>query len=167
MKVAVFSTKPYDQRYLQRANERHGHELTFFEPRLVRDTAALAAGHDAVCAFVNDQMNADVLRTLKDQGVALIALRLVPVYMNSFTVGSIVDNVASDAGLSSRDRREIRQAFNKRLNINDVDVVDSKMLQFEEVAGGVRLVVEYEHRVGVIGNLDVVASFRKEAVLRN
>ena len=75
MKVAVFSTKPYDQRYLQRANEEHGHDLTFFEPRLVSDTAALAAGHDAVCAFVNDQMNADVLQTLRDQGIELIALR--------------------------------------------------------------------------------------------
>ena len=75
MKVAVFSTKPYDQRYLQRANERHGHELTFFEPRLVPDTATLAAGHDAVCAFVNDQMNADVLRNLRELGVELIALR--------------------------------------------------------------------------------------------
>lgn len=99
--------------------------------------------------------------------VALIALRLVPVYMNSFTVGSIVDGLASDAGLSSRDRGELRRAFQKRLNINDVDVVSPKMLQFEDVAGGVRLVVEYEHRVGVIGNVDVVASFRKEAVLRN
>lgn len=99
--------------------------------------------------------------------VALIALRLVPVYMNSFTVGSIVDGLASDPGLSSRDRGEVRRAFQKRLNINDVNVVEPTMLNFEDVAGGVRLVVEYEHRVDVIGNLDVVASFRKEAVLRN
>lgn len=75
MKVAVFSTKPYDERYLQRANAEHGHELTFLEPRLVRDTATLAAGHDAICAFVNDQMNRDVLHLLRDQGIELIALR--------------------------------------------------------------------------------------------
>lgn len=99
--------------------------------------------------------------------VALIALRLVPVYMNSFTVGSIVDGLASDAGLSSRDRGEVRRAFEKRLNINDVSEVTPQMLRFEDVAGGVRLVVEYEHRVDVLGNLDVVATFRKEAVLRN
>ena len=75
MKVAVFSTKGYDERYLRRANEGHGHELTFFEPRLVRGTAALAAGHDAVCAFVNDQLDEHVLRTLVDGGTELIALR--------------------------------------------------------------------------------------------
>lgn len=99
--------------------------------------------------------------------VALIALRLVPVYMNSFTVGSIVDNLASDASVNSRDRGEIRRAFEKRLSINDVSVVKGSTLEFEEVAGGVRLVVEYEHRVGLAGNVDVVARFHKEAVLRN
>jgi 3'-phosphoadenosine 5'-phosphosulfate (PAPS) 3'-phosphatase len=32
------------------------YKLTFFEPRLVEETAALAAGHRAVCAFVNDRL---------------------------------------------------------------------------------------------------------------
>lgn len=75
MKVSVFSTKSYDERYLQHANEEHGHDLTFFEPRLVKDTVSLASGHDAVCAFVNDQLGEDVLRALDDLGVRLIALR--------------------------------------------------------------------------------------------
>lgn len=77
MRIAVFSTKPYDQRFLNRANaERdHGHELTYFEPRLVPETAPLAAGHPAVCAFVNDVLNAEVLQILKDGGTELIALR--------------------------------------------------------------------------------------------
>lgn len=75
MKVAVFSTKSYDQRYLEAANRDHGHELTFFEPRLLEPTAALAAGHDAVCAFVNDRLDAAVLRALHAQGVRLVALR--------------------------------------------------------------------------------------------
>lgn len=99
--------------------------------------------------------------------VALIALRLVPVYMNSFTVGTIVEGLANDASLSSNNRGEIRDAFEKRLNINGVSAVDGKMLQFEEVAGGVRLIVAYEHRVDLLGNVDAVVSFQKEAVLRN
>ena len=75
MDVAVFSTKGYDERYLTRANQGHDHRLTFFEPRLVHDTVALAAGHDAVCAFVNDQLSGEVLRALHEQGTELIALR--------------------------------------------------------------------------------------------
>jgi D-lactate dehydrogenase len=77
MRVAVFSTKSYDQHFLECANREHdhGHELTFFEPRLLHDTAPLAAGFEAVCAFVNDRLDADVLRTLHEHGTRLVALR--------------------------------------------------------------------------------------------
>jgi D-lactate dehydrogenase len=75
MRTAVFSTKPYDQRFLEEANAGHGHALTFLEPRLTPETAPLAHGHDAVCAFVNDRLDAGVLATLAEGGTRLIALR--------------------------------------------------------------------------------------------
>jgi D-lactate dehydrogenase len=75
MKVAVFSTKPYDEQYLAEANARHGHELEFLEARLTRQTAGLAAGSQAVCAFVNDILDAPVLDQLGEAGVSVIALR--------------------------------------------------------------------------------------------
>lgn len=75
MRVAVFSTKPYDREYLERANAAHGHDLTFLEPRLTAETAALAAGFDAVCAFVNDDLGARVLEVLARGTVRLVALR--------------------------------------------------------------------------------------------
>jgi D-lactate dehydrogenase len=75
MKVAVFNTKPYDREYLDRANAGHGHELTFFEAHLSPETAILATGHGAVCAFVNDTVNAEVLRQLAAGGTRLVALR--------------------------------------------------------------------------------------------
>ncbi len=75
MKVAVFSTKPYDRKFLDKANEAVGHELTYFEPHLSEHTAPLANGFEVVCAFVNDQLGATVLEILKKQGTELIALR--------------------------------------------------------------------------------------------
>jgi D-lactate dehydrogenase len=75
MRVAVFSTKPYDAESLQTAANGHGHDLVFLEPRLTRETVALVQGCDAVCAFVNDDLGADVLRALHDRGVRLLALR--------------------------------------------------------------------------------------------
>lgn len=76
MDVAVFSTKPHDEQSLARA--RGGDDrirLHFLEPRLTPQTAALAAGHDAVCVFVNDDLSAGVLRTLAASGVRFAALR--------------------------------------------------------------------------------------------
>jgi D-lactate dehydrogenase len=75
MKVAVFDTHRFDRDALERANARHGHDLTFFEPRLTPETAALAAGFEAVCSFVNDRLDATALRLLRQHGVRLIALR--------------------------------------------------------------------------------------------
>ena len=75
MKIAMFSTKSYDRTYFERANREHGHEISFLEPRLLPETALLAAGHEVVCAFVNDELSAEVLRRLKEHGVELLALR--------------------------------------------------------------------------------------------
>jgi len=79
MKVAVFGTKPYDRRFLEEANAAAGdpppHTLTFLAPRLDAVTAPLAAGHDAVCVFVNDSLDASVLETLAGAGIRFVALR--------------------------------------------------------------------------------------------
>lgn len=75
MRVSVFSTKPYDREFLSAANPADGHELEFLEPRLTPQTAKLASGAAAVCAFVNDDLGTEVLERLAADGVHLIALR--------------------------------------------------------------------------------------------
>lgn len=77
MNVAVFSTKSYDRGFLEAANARDGarHRLTYFEPRLGPDTAMLAAGSNAVCAFVNDRLDRATLAILSRHDVKLVVLR--------------------------------------------------------------------------------------------
>src|SRR5215210_2644391 len=75
MRVAVFNIKGFERDFLRAANDGHGHELVFLEPRLTVDTVSLAAGCEAVCAFVNDDLGADVLEALADRGARLVALR--------------------------------------------------------------------------------------------
>jgi D-lactate dehydrogenase len=75
MRVAVFSTKPYDRHALDQANAQHGHELVYFEPRLNEETAALAHGFEAVCPFVNDVLSASVIEELASHGLRLLTLR--------------------------------------------------------------------------------------------
>jgi D-lactate dehydrogenase len=75
MRVAVFSTKPYDESFLRAANPSFGHQLTFLEARLSSETAGLAAGFEAVCAFVNDRLDGAALQLLADGGTRVVALR--------------------------------------------------------------------------------------------
>lgn len=75
MKTAVFSARRYDKTLLARANQDAGHELRFFEDRLTLASASLAEGCEAVCVFVNDSVDAQVLAALGRQGTRLVATR--------------------------------------------------------------------------------------------
>lgn len=75
MRVAVFSTKAYDRRFLDAANRGFGHAIDYFEAHLDTSTAPLAEGYRAVCVFVNDRVDAAVLETLAAGGTTLVALR--------------------------------------------------------------------------------------------
>ncbi|MDK6078201.1 2-hydroxyacid dehydrogenase [Massilia varians] len=75
MKTAVFSARRYDKTLLARANQDAGHELRFFEDRLTLASASLAEGCEAVCVFVNDSVDAQVLAALARQGTRLVATR--------------------------------------------------------------------------------------------
>ncbi len=75
MRIAVFSTKPYDRAFLDAANRSLGHELVYFEPRLTIETVGLAAGFAGICVFVNDRLDASVLESLAEQGIRAVALR--------------------------------------------------------------------------------------------
>ncbi len=74
MRVTVFSAKPYDRVSFDGANDGR-HELTYLEVHLDERTAPLAAGADAVCAFVNDVLDAPTLAALAEAGVRAVALR--------------------------------------------------------------------------------------------
>jgi D-lactate dehydrogenase len=71
--IRMFSTKPYDRQGFEAANDSHS--LTFLDPRLDPTTVELAAGADAVCVFVNDDLSAPVLEALAASGVGCVALR--------------------------------------------------------------------------------------------
>ena len=77
MKVTVFSAKTYDRQFLGAANTAAGspHDITFLDAHLNDLTVALAGRAEAICPFVNDDVNAAIIGALSNLGVRLIALR--------------------------------------------------------------------------------------------
>ena len=73
--LALFSSKPYDRAGFDDANRESPLGIEYYETRLTEQTAALAAGTAAVCAFVNDDLSAPVLEALRDGGTNLVAMR--------------------------------------------------------------------------------------------
>ena len=75
MNIAFFSTKKYDQDFFDSTNTDFNHQLTFFETGLNEHTASLTKDFNAVCVFVNDDLNAATINKLAKNGIQLIALR--------------------------------------------------------------------------------------------
>ena len=75
MKIAFFDTKPYDKPSFQKYGEEQNIKFKFYETKLNEDTVDLAQGYDAVCVFVNDTVNAQVIDRLNELGVKVLALR--------------------------------------------------------------------------------------------
>lgn len=74
-KIAFFDTKPYDQKFFSELNRDYGFKITWFESRLSPQTCELANGFDGVCAFVNDEINAEVITRLYAGSTRVIGLR--------------------------------------------------------------------------------------------
>lgn len=77
MKICMFSSKAYDEKFfsLNNSNTSEQLDISYFSSHLNEETVYMAEGFDVVCCFVNDNLNANVLKTLKKQGIQLVALR--------------------------------------------------------------------------------------------
>jgi len=75
MKAAIFSTKSYEQEYLDKFNAVSGHTLTYFTHALNASTAKEVLGFDAVSVQLSDTVDADTLSQMAKAGVKLVTLR--------------------------------------------------------------------------------------------
>lgn len=73
--IAFFGTKPYDEASFNEKNKEFGFEIRYFKGHLNKNNVLLTQGVDAVCIFVNDTADAEVISTLAANGVKLLALR--------------------------------------------------------------------------------------------
>ena len=92
---------------------------------------------------------------------ALIALKLVPIYIESFTVGSVISDLKNEPGIGSMNAREITSIVNKRFDINTITNVSSDDIYVEKLGGTMTISAEYEVRKPMLGNVDIVVSFNK------
>lgn len=73
--IAFFGTKPYDESSFNDKNKEFGFEIRYYKGHLNKNNVLLTQGMDAVCIFVNDVADAEVIRVMAANGVKLLALR--------------------------------------------------------------------------------------------
>jgi len=91
----------------------------------------------------------------------LIALKLVPIYLDSYTVGSVLSDLKKEPGIATMSPREVEATIRKRLDINMVKGLSADDIIIEKVGDTLNINAEYEVRENVMGNVDIVVSFDK------
>ncbi|MBI5461819.1 MAG: DUF4845 domain-containing protein [Gammaproteobacteria bacterium] len=98
----------------------------------------------------------------------LLALRMTPSYLEYFTISSALESLQNEPGMANKTPQDIRTMLSKRFDINDVGSITAKDVDIQNQGGSYLVGVDYEVRMPVLGNVDVVMSFNKEIeVARN
>lgn len=74
-KIAFFDTKSYDRASFDEVNRQYGFEIFYHKGQLNSNNVILTQGMDAVCIFVHDKADADIIRQMAENGVKVLALR--------------------------------------------------------------------------------------------
>ena len=94
---------------------------------------------------------------------AVAALKIMPVYFDSFKVADVVSDLKKERGMGQKSNPEITQLILKRLDVNMVTDVTKEHIFIERSKGTILVDVEYEVRKSMFGNLDVIIAFKKSA----
>jgi D-lactate dehydrogenase len=75
VQIAMYSAKSYDLSSFAAVNQQGTFAIRPIEDRLSSLSVSFAQGADAVCIFVNDKADAEILESLSRMGIRLVALR--------------------------------------------------------------------------------------------
>ncbi len=94
------------------------------------------------------------------------ALKILPLYIENWSIDSILDGVAEEylASKESSTSKSLRSSIAKRFNINQINGISSKDIEIERTKSHYLVSANYERRVALFGNIDVVVKFENNVV---
>ncbi|VAW56181.1 hypothetical protein MNBD_GAMMA07-2014 [hydrothermal vent metagenome] len=96
------------------------------------------------------------------QGV--MALRIFPIYLNYNSVKNVMNELQGHPRVKGITRKKLDQLIRKGLKINNLyDLSKNKdAFSYKKIKGGYNVVVNYEDRGPILGNLEFAAKFSYE-----
>ncbi|MGK2952193.1 MAG: DUF4845 domain-containing protein [Thiobacillus sp.] len=91
--------------------------------------------------------------------VAMLAMKLVPAYIEFFSVKKILATMGQESDLRSKSNAEIRSDFTRRANVGYVTVVKPEDLSIDRRGGVPVISADYEFRTKLVGNASLVVDF--------
>ncbi|MFZ3040312.1 MAG: DUF4845 domain-containing protein [Thiobacillus sp.] len=91
--------------------------------------------------------------------IAMLAMKLVPAYIEYFSVKKILATMGQEPDLRSKSNGELRSDFAKRANTGYVTVVKPEHLTIDRSGGTPVISADYEFRTKLFGNVSLVVDF--------
>ncbi|NVJ66220.1 MAG: DUF4845 domain-containing protein [Gammaproteobacteria bacterium] len=94
-----------------------------------------------------------------------LAIKLIPVYME---YGSIKSSMTSlyEQRVGNQTPGEIKKLFQRRLDVNDIEIIKGSDAVVTATPQGKVIVVEYEKKVHLFGNVSALVEFKNEQPLQ-
>ena len=93
-----------------------------------------------------------------------LAIKLVPAYMEYFSIKSSLKSVAEES-TSSTSKSDLKRYISGRFSVNSIDIVETDDVEIKDVDGGKALYIEYENRIALFGNISALLEFKHEEPL--
>lgn len=91
--------------------------------------------------------------------IAMLAMKLVPAYVEFFSVKKILAAMGQESDIRSKSNAEIRSDFSRRANVGYVTVVKPEDISIDRRGGVPVISVDYVFRTKLIGNASLVVDF--------
>lgn len=119
--------------------------------------------------LIKYQLGASLLGWMVIIGVAGVAvvlgMRLVPLYLESYTVDTILEDVALEYRNKRANKNQIWSSISKRLDVNSINDIKKENFFYKKDNGKTVISLKYEVRTNLVGNLDGIASFEYAQII--
>jgi hypothetical protein len=96
---------------------------------------------------------------------ALSAVRIIPIYLENFTIKSVLTAVQDDQRIDAKSKAAIWESLSKRLYINEVRLIKREHVGISRENGQTTVTITYESRRPYIGPLFIGGSFSESVVI--
>ena len=97
--------------------------------------------------------------------VALSAIRIIPIYLDNFTVRSVLEATRDDQRVDAKSKAAIWDSIKKRLYINEVRIIKRENVEIVRGNGETTVTIAYESRRPYLGPLFIGGSFTESVVI--
>jgi hypothetical protein len=96
----------------------------------------------------------------------LLLLKLGPIYLENYTVRSVLEQIRKEPLMGSRPPGEVRRAIEDRLYVNEVRRLNSQDFRIKREGQVLKIELDYTVREAIMGNVDALVTFSERVELQ-